>query len=87
MCLSVMLSCHSSAKAVSQFTDNKPFSRSLFHTFYRGLFVSGCFSLLTSLGRNVGHEAKMLKLKTKTCFFIESNFRILSSFSGFISSF
>lgn len=65
--MSVMSSCHSGDKTVSEFTDNKPFSRSLFHTFRKsGLFLSGRSSLLTSQGRNVGHEAKMLNLKMKT---------------------
>lgn len=67
---SVMSSCHSTTKTVSEFTDNKPFSRSLFHTFRkRGLFLSGC-SLPSSRGRNVGHEAKMLNLKMETLFLI-----------------
>lgn len=64
MPLSVMSSCHSRAKTVSEFTDNKPFSRSLFRTFRkRGPLLSGR-SLLTLQGRNVGHKAKMLNLKT-----------------------
>lgn len=73
MRLSAMSSCRSRAKTVSGFTDNKPFSRALFHTFRkRGLFLSERSSLLTSRGRNVGHEAKMLHRKTKTlCFFFK----------------
>lgn len=64
-----MSSCHSAAKTVSQFTDNKPFSRALVHTYRkRGLLLSRRSSLLTLLARNVSHEAKKLNLKTKTRF-------------------